>query len=116
MAAVANCRGEEETLPLWQSSRKPYHQVKSVTLAGWLRKAMKQGGVDLNEFKAHSVRSAAPAHFRKNKNLSMAQILARGGWKATADGSSRTFLRFYEKVARESQDIGALLFIIFLTY
>lgn len=96
--------GEEQdgevSAPLWVSSRKPHNPVKSVTLAGWMRKAMERGGVDLSRFKAHSVRSAAPAHLRKAKNLSLVQILARGGWKATPDGSSKTFIRFYERVAR----------------
>ena len=111
MASVANCQGEEGILPLWLSSRKPFRPVKLVTLEGWLRKAMQQGGVDLDEFKAHSVRAAALAHLRKNKNLSTTQVLARGVWKASADGSSRTFLRFYERVARDPHENGVVSYL-----
>ena len=88
---------EDSSLPLWLSTKKPHRPIKPVTLAGWLKRAMEKGGVDTSVFKAHSVRSAAPAHFRKEKALSMAQILARGGWKASGDGVSRTFILFYDR-------------------
>ena len=58
-----------------------------------------EGGVDVNRFKAHSVRAAAPAHFTKIKALSLKQILARGGWKVSAEGSSRVFIKFYQRTA-----------------
>ena len=90
----------EDSSPLWVASRKPHRPVKSVTLATWMRKAMSKGGVDVTKFKAHSVRSAAPAHFRKKKALSLAQILSRGGWKPASDGSSKTFIKFYEREAK----------------
>ena len=93
-------QSQEELAPLWVSTRKPHLPVKTVTLASWMRKAMVKGGVDVSKYGAHSVRAAAPAHFRKEKALSLAQILARGGWKAASDGSSRTFVRFYERLAR----------------
>lgn len=83
--------------PLWVSSKKPHNPVKSVTLASWLRRAMVEGGVDISKFKAHSVRAAAPAHFTKIKSLSLKQILARGGWKISEGGSSRTFIKFYQR-------------------
>ena len=68
-----------ECSPLWVSTRKPHPPVKLVTLATWLRKAMARGGVDTSVYKAHSIRSAVPAHLRKTKALSLGQILARGG-------------------------------------
>ena len=83
--------------PLWVSSKKPHRPVKSVTLASWLRRAMEYGGIDTNRFKAHSARAAAPAHFTKTKALSLKQILARGGWKVSSGGSSRTFIKFYQR-------------------
>ena len=89
--------------PLWVSSRKPHGPVKPVTLANWLKKVMEKGGVDITKYKAHSVRAAAPAHFRKEKSLSLVQILARGGWKASAEGKSVTFVRFYERFATKSR-------------
>ena len=85
--------------PLWGSSRRPHQPVKPVTLAAWLRRAMEKGGVDIDRFKAHSVRAAAPAHFTKIKALSLKQILARGGWKVSAEGSSRVFIKFYQRTA-----------------
>ena len=90
---------EDFLSPLWLATRKPHKPVKSVTLASWLRKAMEKGGVDTDMYKAHSIRAAAPAHFRKEKSLSLAQILARGGWKASSEGRSRTFIKFYERSA-----------------
>lgn len=88
---------QEEMSPLWVSSRKPHLPVKSVTLASWLRRAMEKGGVDTDKFKAHSLRAAAPAHFKKSKALSLKQILTRGGWKMSAEGSSRVFMKFYQR-------------------
>ena len=89
--------GQEGELPLWVSSKKPHAPVKSVTLASWLRRAMEKGGVDTAKYKAHSLRSAAPAHFKKNKALSLKQILTRGGWKISAEGSSSVFIKFYQR-------------------
>ena len=89
--------GRERELPLWVSSKKPHGPVKSVTLASWLRRAMEKGGVDTDKFKAHSLRAAAPAHFKKNKALSLKQILTRGGWKVSAEGSSSVFIKFYQR-------------------
>ena len=91
--------GQEGRLPLWVSSKKPHAPVKSVTLASWLRRAMQKGGIDTDKFKAHSLRAAAPAHFRKNKSLSLKQILTRGGWKISAEGSSSVFIKFYQRSA-----------------
>ena len=88
---------QDEVSPLWVASKKPHLPVKTVTLASWMRRAMSKGGVDLAKFKAHSVRSAAPAHFKKMKALSLQQILTRGGWKVSAEGSSRTFIKFYQR-------------------
>ena len=88
---------QEDLAPLWVSTRKPHLPVKSVTLATWMRKAMEKGGVDTQKYKAHSIRAAVPAHLKGNKALSLSQILVRGGWKASSDGKSRTFLRFYDK-------------------
>jgi len=83
--------------PLWVSSKKPHLPVSSVTLATWLGKAMARGGIDTEVFKPHSVRLAVPAHLRRAKALSLAQILARGGWKPSADGRSSVFLKFYDR-------------------
>ena len=60
---------------------------------------MEKGGVDTSIYKAHSVRAAVPAHLKKLKTLSLAQILARGGWKISGEGKSRVFIRFYERTA-----------------
>ena len=90
-------QGEENSL--WLSTKKPHPPVKTVTLASWLKKAMEKGGVDTGIYKAHTIRAAVPAHLRKTKSLSLVQILARGGWKASSDGKSRTFIKFYERTA-----------------
>ena len=46
----------------------------------------------MNRFKAHSVRAAAPARFTRVKAFSFKQILAKGGWKVSTEGSSRVFI------------------------
>lgn len=99
VVTIKRAESEQICSPLWVSSRKPHSPVKPVTLASWLRKAMEKGGVDTSKYKAHSVRAAAPAHLRKEKALSLSQVLARGGWKASAEGKSRTFMVFYERSA-----------------
>jgi hypothetical protein len=83
--------------PLWLSTRPPYQPVKPVTLARWFKAAMSGGGIDLEVFKPHSVRAAAAAHARTARSLSLTQVLARGGWKPSADGASAVFLKYYDK-------------------
>ena len=59
---------DEASAPLWVSTRKQHNPDKSVTLATWLKRAMKGGGLDTEKFKAHSIRSVPPAHLRKKKS------------------------------------------------
>ena len=82
--------------PLWVSTRKPHGKVISTTLANWFQKAMQKGGIDTSIFKTHSSRSAS-SQYLKGKNLSMVQILHRGGWTVYSDNSSAVFIRFYQK-------------------
>ena len=97
LALKSEGEAQEDLAPLWVSTRKPHLPVKSVTLASWMRRAMEKGGVDTRKYKAHSIRAAVPAHLKGSKALSLPQILVRGGWKASSDGKSRTFLRFYDR-------------------
>ena len=85
------------TTPLWVKSIKPFTAVSSVTLANWLTTMLKRSGINTSLFKAHSTRAASSSFHAKN--LSLAQILTRGGWAISPNQTSNTFSRFYNKFA-----------------
>lgn len=76
---------------LFVSLSKPYHSVKSSTIAKWILNVLGKAGIDISLFKTHSVRGASTtkAHM---KGLSLHDIGKAAGWS----GSS-TFKKFYKK-------------------
>ena len=63
--------------------------VKSVTIARWIREGMSLSGIDTSVFKAHSIRSAAVSRLA-NKGASLKEIMRLGRWR-----SNSVLKRFY---------------------
>lgn len=82
-------RGEHKQLFL--SLKMPHGPVSKDTIARWIRDTLVLAGIDVNIFKAHSVRtasvSAASASF-----VPVNDIMQRAGWT-----QEKTFRKFYKK-------------------
>ena len=75
--------------PLFISVRKPYRLVKAATIGHWLKKVMKDAGVDTDVFSAHSTRGASTSK-TCTVGVVTADILRAANWS-----SASTFCRFY---------------------
>ena len=66
-----------------------YKQVTSSTISRWLKCILKEAGINVDVYKAHSFRGASvSAAF--NKGCSLRQILDQADW-----ASAKTFRKFY---------------------
>ena len=81
-------RGNENQLLL--SYVKPHGKVSKDTIARWIRICLAASGIDINIFKAHSVRAASVSAARAYVPVS--QILSKAGWT-----NEKTFQKFYDK-------------------
>ena len=81
-------RGNENQLLL--SYVTPHGKVNKHTIARWIRICLAASGIDINIFKAHSVRAASVSAARGNVLVS--QILNKAGWT-----NEKTFQIFYDK-------------------
>ena len=74
-------------LPL--SYRKPYKEVVSSTVSGWIKKFLQLANVDTNAFKGHFTRSASTSKVNL-KGLALSDILHRESWSRAS-----TWQKFY---------------------
>lgn len=77
---------------LFISVRKPYKAVGSQTLSRWIKDTLRDSGIDVNIFSAHSTRHAATSAAH-GLGVNLDQIRRTAGWS----GSSDTFYRFYNR-------------------
>ena len=76
----------------------PHKPVAPCTVARWLRLVMQGAKIDIDKFKAHSVRAATSK--AANLGLSTTQVMERANWTKAS-----TFNRFYHKqVTDQFQD------------
>ena len=61
------------------SYRKPYKEIVSSTVSGWIKKVLQLANVDTNVFKGHSTRSASTSKVNL-KRLALSDISNRGSW------------------------------------
>ena len=59
------------------SFQRPYKEVVSSTVSGWIKYVLKLAKVDTDIYKAHSTRSASTSNVKLN-SLSLAELLKRG--------------------------------------
>lgn len=96
----------ERTKSLRSSSRllisfvKPHSVVSRDTLSRWLRTVMATSGINTEQFKAHSCRSAT--HSKASQNfVPIDIILQAGGWS-----NARTFQMFYNREQNSTQEFS----------
>jgi len=73
------------------SYSKPFHGVKSCTIARWICNVLQRSGIDITLFRAHSVRGAATSKGAIT-GLSLSDISKAAGWSGTS-----TFSKHYRK-------------------
>lgn len=76
---------------LFITTQPPYRGASQATLARWTRSALKQAGVEIAVWSAHSVRSASTSKLSSIK-VPVELIMAKAQWK-----TAKTFQRFYQK-------------------
>ena len=74
------------------SCRPPYKCVTTDTLARWIHSIMKDAGIDISVFGAHSVRGAS-ASFALQNNISVDSVLQCGDWSCL-----KTFSKHYNRI------------------
>lgn len=70
---------------------KPHKAVVTTTISRWIRIVMRNSGIDIDQFGAHSARGAVASKAKQN-GLPVAEIMKVAGWS-----TSETFARFYDK-------------------
>ena len=90
-------RNEEKQLFI--SFAKPYKKISRDTLSRWIKLMMNKGGVDTEIYKTHSLRHAATS-CAASKDVSLAVILSRVGWKQES-----TFTKFYKRKVMEDRGV-----------
>ena len=76
---------------LFLATIRPHKQVKSATLAHWIKNLLSNSGIDSNIFKAHSTTGAASSTAAR-AGLSLSDIIRMTDWS-----NDNTFRRFYYK-------------------
>ena len=76
---------------MFLSSIRPHNAVLSCTISAWLKKTLKQTGINTDLFKAHSTRSASSSKASVG-GVPLVEILKRGSWSHDS-----TWQRFYNK-------------------
>ena len=84
-------RGSNHVKKLLLRSIRPHNAVVSCTISGWLKKTLKQGGINTDLFKARSARSASSSKVSMG-GAPLVEILKRGSWSHHS-----TWQRFYNK-------------------
>ena len=87
---------------LFISIKCPYKAVKEQTLSRWVMKTLKNSGIDISIFSAHSTRHASTST-AKRRGISTDAISKTVGWTE----SSRTFAKFYDLNIVENNGVFA---------
>lgn len=79
--------------------RKPHNCVTSQTISRWIKATLKDSGIDVSVFTAHSTRHAATSKaYRQGVNIDL--IFKTAGWT----GNSTTFARYYNRPITQCND------------
>lgn len=81
-----------ETKQLFISFQKPYLPVSTSTISRWIKTVMREAGIDVSVFKAHSTRAASSSSARDN-DMNVDGIMEIAGWS-----NSKIFRNYYDKV------------------
>lgn len=94
LAKTKNLRGNHTQLLL--SFIKPNAPVSKDTVARWVKTVLRDAGIDVSKYTAHSSR-AASSSFAKSKGISLQEIMKCAGWS-----SDTTFKKFYLKPIQQT--------------
>ena len=83
---------------LFLSYVKPHNKVSKDTISRWIRTCMANAGIDVQVFKAHSVRAASVSAAEKCF-LPMKDIISKAGWS-----NEKTFQKYYHKPTLNNAD------------
>ncbi|XP_050305029.1 uncharacterized protein LOC126742419 [Anthonomus grandis grandis] len=72
--------------------KKPIHNATAQTISRWIKKLMKESGVDITKFTPHTTRHASTSAAFK-KGITFDTIRSAAGWSA----NSKTFAVFYNR-------------------
>ena len=79
---------------------EPHKPVTCSTISRWIKTVMSKSGIDVKQYSAHSVRSAAVSKAKINC-VPIKDILAKGGWS-----NAGTFAKFYDKDLKNQVDFS----------
>lgn len=95
---------------LFIAFKKPYKTVSAQSISRWIKSTLKDCGIDVSIFTAHSTRHAATSRaFQKGVNIDV--IRKTAGWSST----STTFGKFYNRIVSNPNDQGTLASAVFKT-
>ena len=83
--------------PVVVSFAKPHNEVVKSTILGWIKEVLKQSGIAVEHFKAHSTRPTSSSKAQMS-GLPVDQILKRGNWSTKS-----TWQTFYNKNIQEDK-------------
>ncbi|KAH3806244.1 uncharacterized protein LOC127860415 [Dreissena polymorpha] len=84
---------------LFISYLKPYHAVTASTISRWLKTVMHLAGIDINVYKAHSIRGASTS--KVSQFVPIKEILSVAGWN-----NATTFNRFYNRDIQQQRSFS----------
>ena len=76
---------------LFVCTRLPHEDASKATLVRWIKETLSSAGIDVNRYKAHSVRPET-VYKAVNKSFPISDILKTGGWSKES-----TFRKYYSK-------------------
>ncbi|XP_047027863.1 uncharacterized protein LOC124635941 [Helicoverpa zea] len=81
-----------DTEKLFLTTKKPYHNASSQSISRWIKEMLRESGVDVNIFTAHSTRHASTSAASRS-GVSIDVIKQTAGWA----GNSLCFAKFYNR-------------------
>lgn len=88
---------------LFLASKKPHCPVSTQTMCRWIKTTLKESGIDISVFSAHSTRHAATSKAHK-LGVNIDLIRKTAGWGET----SNTFFKFYNRNIDSTRNQDAL--------
>jgi site-specific recombinase XerD len=105
--ATESLRNDQDRLIL--TFKRPYLPASTQTISRWIKKTLKESGIDVNTFTAHSTRhSSTSAALRSGINID--QIQKTAGWS----GSSAIFARHYNRPVGQSLNFSQAVLDVIL--
>ena len=97
-------RQDQQKGQLLLSFVKPHNEVVKSTISEWIKEVIKQSGINVEHFKAHSTKSAS-SYKVQISGLPVEQILKRGNWL-----SKSTWQKYYNKNIEEDETFEQAVF------